>query len=602
MTVNLTGFGLDDTFGTGDDVVYPAQVTAGGGIYDFTGLPAGMYRVDVDEASATLTGLILTTPDPIDVTLTAGEDYDSADFGFQDPGTASIGDFVWNDLNSNGVQDGGEPGIDGVTLDLYHDVDGNDAINVGDVLLGSTTTAGGGAYDFTGLVGDDYLVEVTDTSAVLTGLALTGGTNPHAVTIAPTQDYDDADFGYNDPSDATIGDLIWNDRDGNGAQDAGEPGLDGVTVDLTGYGPDDTFGTGDDVVYPPQVTAGGGAYDFAGLPAGMYRVDVSDASLPGGVTLTGGTDPLNITLSVSEDYNDADFGYQGNASIGDLAWADDNGNGTQDAGELGLASVTIYLDLNSNNSRDNDEPFGTTNATGDYAITGLPAGTYAVEVDDSTIPAGYSLTTSTPMAVNLAAGETFTDADFAFVEGFEVYLPLVLNNFQTINAPDLVVTSVSATNEDVVVVIENQGPVDTGAGFWVDFYVNPSEAPTAANQLWQDLGTEGIAWGVTVPVAAGDSLTLTFSTAPGAPNLYYSEADSNFTGTMAAGTSVYAQVDSAHVSNINGAILETHEISGDPYNNVSNEVFSTAAIASATETITLSSLQLLDAKFDLPPR
>jgi hypothetical protein len=31
----------------------------------------------------------------------------------------TIGDFVWNDLNSNGIQDTGEPGLNGVTVNLY---------------------------------------------------------------------------------------------------------------------------------------------------------------------------------------------------------------------------------------------------------------------------------------------------------------------------------------------------------------------------------------------------------------------------------------------------------------------------------------------------
>src|SRR5439155_1097798 len=34
------------------------------------------------------------------------------------PPTGQIGDFVWNDLNDNGVQDAGEPGIAGLTVTL----------------------------------------------------------------------------------------------------------------------------------------------------------------------------------------------------------------------------------------------------------------------------------------------------------------------------------------------------------------------------------------------------------------------------------------------------------------------------------------------------
>ena len=35
----------------------------------------------------------------------------SYDFGFEPPATATIGDFVWNDIDADGVQDAGEPGI-----------------------------------------------------------------------------------------------------------------------------------------------------------------------------------------------------------------------------------------------------------------------------------------------------------------------------------------------------------------------------------------------------------------------------------------------------------------------------------------------------------
>ncbi len=39
------------------------------------------------------------------------------DFGYYDT-PASIGNFVWDDLNGNGIQDAGEPGIDGVEVTL----------------------------------------------------------------------------------------------------------------------------------------------------------------------------------------------------------------------------------------------------------------------------------------------------------------------------------------------------------------------------------------------------------------------------------------------------------------------------------------------------
>ena len=32
---------------------------------------------------------------------------------------ATLGDFVWNDINKNGIQDAGEPGLPGVVVELY---------------------------------------------------------------------------------------------------------------------------------------------------------------------------------------------------------------------------------------------------------------------------------------------------------------------------------------------------------------------------------------------------------------------------------------------------------------------------------------------------
>ncbi len=49
---------------------------------------------------------------------------------------ATIGDRVWLDVDGNGVQDGGEAGINGVTLTLYQ----------GATVVGTATTAGDGNY------------------------------------------------------------------------------------------------------------------------------------------------------------------------------------------------------------------------------------------------------------------------------------------------------------------------------------------------------------------------------------------------------------------------------------------------------------------------
>ena len=65
---------------------------------------------------------------------------------------AAIGDYVWNDLDRDGIQDAGEPGIAGVTVELY-DCEGTPT------LLASMVTDGNGLYEFTGLTPGSYCVK-----------------------------------------------------------------------------------------------------------------------------------------------------------------------------------------------------------------------------------------------------------------------------------------------------------------------------------------------------------------------------------------------------------------------------------------------------------
>jgi len=82
---------------------------------------------------------------------------------------------------------------------------------------------------------------------------------PAAATLAADQKTLTLDAGLYKP--ITIGDLAFEDRNGNGVRDAGEAGVAGVGVklvnDLTGA----TFTT---------VTAADGSYAFTVLPPGTY--------------------------------------------------------------------------------------------------------------------------------------------------------------------------------------------------------------------------------------------------------------------------------------------------------------------------------------------
>ena len=78
-------------------------------------------------------------------------------------GTVPIaGDFVWDDLNGNGFQDSGEPGIDGVRVALIEDTNGNGTLENSDDEYTWTITANGGQYIFSDFPAGDYFIEFTN--------------------------------------------------------------------------------------------------------------------------------------------------------------------------------------------------------------------------------------------------------------------------------------------------------------------------------------------------------------------------------------------------------------------------------------------------------
>lgn len=77
-----------------------------------------------------------------------------------------------------------------------------------------------------------------------------------------------------------IGDKIWSDLDGDGVQDGGlEIGISGITVDLySDVGSATGVVDGSDILIGSTTTSANGDYDFVGLDAGPYLVDITDTA------------------------------------------------------------------------------------------------------------------------------------------------------------------------------------------------------------------------------------------------------------------------------------------------------------------------------------
>ena len=233
--------------------------------------------------------------------------------------------------------------------------------------------------------------------------------------ILESGDFNDTlDAGLIQP--AGLGDFVFEDSNGNGIQDAGESGVEGVEVKLQnpdGYPVLDE--NGDPIT---TNTAADGSYAFTGLAPGEYKVmfvapngfEFTTANAGGDDATDSDADPSNgMTQTVileSGDFNDTlDAGLIQPAGLGDFVFEDSNGNGIQDAGESGVEGVEVKLQ-NPDGSAvvdENGDPITTnTAADGSYAFTGLAPGEYKVMF---VAPNGFEFTTAN------AGGDDATDSD-----------------------------------------------------------------------------------------------------------------------------------------------------------------------------------------------
>ena len=278
---------------------------------------------------------------------------------------AAYGDFVWNDLNANGVQDAGEVGLNGVRVELYQDNGDGIANPATDALVNFTLTSNDqngepGAYLFPNLeAGAYYSVFYPQPSWIVSPVG--SGTNDQldsdglestlngiidvAITPIISLSVGAIDLSWDlglyqvAQQSAVIGNYVWYDENRNGIQD--EPaanGLNGVTVQLySGTTLITETVTADDTNGNP------GYYQFDQLPAGSYHLVFV---LPDGATGftsadQGGNDDLDsdanstgqtptFVLTGDEVLNHWDAGIilpTGNLTLGDRIWIETDNDG-----------------------------------------------------------------------------------------------------------------------------------------------------------------------------------------------------------------------------------------------------------------------------------
>ncbi|HXA20528.1 MAG TPA: GEVED domain-containing protein [Thermoanaerobaculia bacterium] len=360
---------------------------------------------------------------------------------------AGLGDFVWVDLNHNGIQDDGPTGLNNVYVQLFSP--GPDGIQgtADDVPLSSTITSNSptnqpGWYNFPGLAPGSYYVKVTPPPTFVFTLqhagtsALDSDANPATgaspvVTLAANQFNPDIDFGLFTTHPAALGNYVWFDRNSNGIQDeAVTDGVNGVTVKLFVDNGDNTPGAGD-VLVATTVTGDDvfgrpGYYLFDGLTPGLsYYVQFvlpaiatgftsqhtgADGTVDSDANTSTGNSQL-VTLAPDEFNPTIDAGIltsSGILALGDQVWLDTNNNGIFEPqnGETGIDGVRLdlYRDINNDGLPSLDEYLDTTTTgtvsgfAGRYRFSNLAPGNYIVVVHPSNFAGGgalFGLSTST---------------------------------------------------------------------------------------------------------------------------------------------------------------------------------------------------------------
>ena len=409
----------------GNTLLATTTSAVGTGLYSFTGQPQGDYIIRVtppvgyqgsidsnpqtdndepdnnvdnnDNGDGELIGAVVTSsgvltmtpgggtrPDTsakpnVTVTDSSGSTTDNTmDFGFV-PLRFSLGNRVWYDTDNNSIMDGTEIGISGVRVELYQDTNNSGSFNTGDTFLSFDTTDANGYYRFDNLLAGNYIVVIADDNFrdLASGDTVPGnpllGYRSSGTTIVANGTITDATA--NDP-DTDVDDL-----DDNGLTTAlASGGIDYVAAAAVTLGPDALEPTTDNDPSTNPETADGEEPNNQSdrtVDFGFYRLDLGNL-----VFIDNDKDGVFNGISESPLSVANVYLYSGN-------------NGTQ---------ILVGPDGVLGTTDDSATPY-TTNVTGLYAFSGLPAGDYVVRVTPPSSPTEYAST------LDIANGSDTTDPD-----------------------------------------------------------------------------------------------------------------------------------------------------------------------------------------------
>ncbi|WP_313642842.1 SdrD B-like domain-containing protein [Stenotrophomonas sp.] len=344
--------------------------------------------------------------------------------------------------NNNGRHDSGEKIIGGVTLRLT----GTDA-NGDPVDRVATTDTSTGAYSFGDLLAGSYVITETQPTAYIDGKHTVGtiggraqGSNAVAnvisgITLAAGQS--GIDYLFGELANAPISGTIYIDRNSDGKQDAGEPGIPNISLTVE---VEDGPGNWVKVPGPAIVTDNNGHYTYPDAVTGKnYRVTETQPTgladgKENGTVNTGTANVIVINNLPSTGSSGNNFGEIA-AVLSGAVYLDSNNDGIKDAGEPGLPNVEVTLPAGTKDALGKLIAKVVTDADGNYMFQDLLEGTYTVtqqlaqplyggatthngKTTQGSTGGTASLVTETPSAIKgipLLPGESSVDNNFGEV-------------------------------------------------------------------------------------------------------------------------------------------------------------------------------------------
>lgn len=336
------------------------------GAYAFTGLRPGSYSLIAELPEGYVFGQLPDSPfgpradqaDEISVTLDQ-EDHLQADIRAALP--VNFSGVVYYDANRSAQQEEQESGAPDRTLALW----------LGNTKAAEAVTDENGEFHFSRLVPGDYTLRMTlQDNEVMVGMDAEQQENEWIVPVSLDEDQFLAVpvLRY-----AVVTGTVWN-LDGSLNQ------VGGITVSLL-----DEYGTSLGSIS----TNSEGAFGFSRLLPGTYSLS---AELPKGflfarsqdtqqrksmIQTQDGGQSLSIpfTVPMGKKVTGMDIGMGSIGRIGDKAWLDENGNGLQDIGEVGMPGIKIDLYKNGELVAS-----ATTDLYGRYSMDNLYPGEYEMRV------------------------------------------------------------------------------------------------------------------------------------------------------------------------------------------------------------------------------